>query len=268
LFPSPDAAQQFLDAAEPVLSESITGITLQAGTTGIGEVLRHYAGSLSQGNVTLDVQNFLFRTGPVVAKVFIGGFGTTADDALPIAQAAASRIDLWLAGQTTASSSATTEPTASSSGTVEPTESVPALASEVPAVSTDIPYVDSEGISRGQIAVTDVADPFTEHHPDYPPDAGTRYVMVGMAFEAAADQTFEADTYDMLLQDTEGFLWGRGSITRPEDAEIPELTAQDLAPGNRISGVVPFVVPADAVIDRVLYQPESGRLITLASVGA
>ena len=31
--------------------------------------------------MTIDVQNFLFRTGPVVAKVYIGGFGTTLDDA-------------------------------------------------------------------------------------------------------------------------------------------------------------------------------------------
>ncbi len=108
LFPSADDAQAYLDAAEPILSESATGITLQPETPTVGEVLHNYAGSISQGGVTVDVQNFLFRTGPVVAKVYIGGFGTTLDDALPIAQAAAERIDAWLAEQPTESPSAST----------------------------------------------------------------------------------------------------------------------------------------------------------------
>ena len=99
LFPNPDAAQEYLDAAEPTLSEAFTGLTLQTDTTVVGDVLRRYAGSLSQGDLTVDVQNLLFRTGPVVAKVFVLGFGTTADHALPIGQAAAGRIDAWLAEQ-------------------------------------------------------------------------------------------------------------------------------------------------------------------------
>ena len=268
LFPSPDAAQDYLDAAEPTLSESFTGLTLQTNTPVVGEVLRHYAGSLSQGDLTIDVQNFLFRTGPVVAKVYISGFGTTADDALPIAQAAASRIDAWLAEQPTASGDAGDKRT---NGIVigdERTDSIglPAVASDAPAVGTDVPYVDAEGIARGHVTVADVADPFTEYDADYPPEEGTRYVLLTVAFEAAEDQTFAADPYDILLQDTDGFLWGRGSVTRPPEAPIPELSSQDLAPGNRISGVIPYVVAADAVIDHILYQPESGRLIRLADL--
>lgn len=37
-----------------------------------------------------------------------------------------------------------------------------------------------------------------------------------------------------------------------------------MAPGNRISGVIGYVLPEDAQLARVLYQPDSGRLITLA----
>jgi hypothetical protein len=37
-----------------------------------------------------------------------------------------------------------------------------------------------------------------------------------------------------------------------------------MAPGNRISGLIGYVVPAEAQLERVLYQPESGRLITVA----
>ncbi|MDP1854420.1 MAG: hypothetical protein Q8L26_09525, partial [Candidatus Omnitrophota bacterium] len=88
LFPTVEAAQSYLDAAEPILSETVTGIQLQADTPTIGESSRHYAGSLTQGALTVDVQNMLFRVGPMVAKVFVTGFGTTLDDLMPIAMAA------------------------------------------------------------------------------------------------------------------------------------------------------------------------------------
>jgi hypothetical protein len=96
LFPDAEAAQAYLDAAESVLSEVSTGITLQSDTPPVGEVLRHYAGALSQGELTIDVHNFLFRVGPVVGKVYIAGMGTTLDDALPIAFAAGGRTEAWL----------------------------------------------------------------------------------------------------------------------------------------------------------------------------
>jgi hypothetical protein len=214
--------------------------------------------------LTLDVQNFLFRTGPVVAKVYITGFGTTVDDALPIAQAAAGRIDEWLGQQPAGSAAApVSSETAATSVTVG---SVPGDTADVSTAGTETTYVDADGITRGTITLSDVADPFTEHHPDYPPDPGTRYIMITIAFAASSDQTFEADSYDLLVRDTDGYLWGRGSVTLPAETPIPELTAQSLAPGDRTSGVVGFVVPADAVIDELLYQPESGRLIVLADL--
>jgi hypothetical protein len=103
LFPDPDAAQAYLEAAEPILSESVTGITLQPDTPLVGDELRHYAGELSQGDLTIGVQNFLFRIGPVVAKVYVTGFGTSVEDGLTIAQAAAARTTAWLSEQPSAS---------------------------------------------------------------------------------------------------------------------------------------------------------------------
>ena len=141
---------------------------------------------------------------------------------------------------------------------VAPTSSV--------AVDTPVPYVDADGVARGTVTVRQVADPFTEHRPDSPPGEGTRYVMLTVAFESAEDQAFDADPSDVLVQDSEGFLWGRTGINRPPEATIPELSSQEMGPGNRVSGVIGYVVPADATIERVLYQPEGGRLMTLAEV--
>jgi hypothetical protein len=127
LFPDADAAQSYLDAAEPVLSESVTGITLRSDTPAVGEVLHHYAGSLSQGDLTIDVHNFLFRVGPVVGKVYVAGFGTTLDDALPLAMAAGGRTEGWLVARPAAGASPAAEasPTAGASPTA-PSASGPA----------------------------------------------------------------------------------------------------------------------------------------------
>ena len=40
-----------------------------------------------------------------------------------------------------------------------------------------------------------------------------------------------------------------------------------MAPDNRISGAITYVVPAEATLDRVVYQPASDRLIELADLG-
>ncbi len=48
-----------------------------------------------------------------------------------------------------------------------------------------------------------------------------------------------------------------------EDALVPELSSQTLGPGSRITGVVGFVMPEGRVPARILYQPESSRIIPL-----
>ena len=250
LFPSADAAQTYLDAAEPILSESVTGLTLQAGTATIGDELRHYAGSLSQGDVTVDVQNFLFRIGPVVAKVYIGGFGTTLEDALPIAHAAAARIDAWLAEQPVASPGAP-----------------PIARSQSTGIGQAVRYVDRDGVDRGTVTVETVTDPFVAFDPKHPPEAGMRFVQLSVAFEASS-QPYKADPRRILLEDGEGYVWGGTTVRRPKDATPPDLQSQELAPGSRESGVVGFSIPSTATIDRILYQPDSSRLMLLADLVA
>lgn len=103
VFPTQEAAQAYLEAAEPILSEAVTGLELQADTPTLGQASRHYAGTLSQGSVTISVQNLLYRVGPVVGKVFVGGFDTTFEDLLPIAMAAGARTEAWVIAQLLAS---------------------------------------------------------------------------------------------------------------------------------------------------------------------
>ena len=99
LFPSPEQAQAYLDAAEPLLSEvAVSGLKPISDATTIGEGYRHYALQTFANEQPVALQNVLFRVGPMVAKVFVGGFGTTDEDVLGLARTAAARMTAALAG--------------------------------------------------------------------------------------------------------------------------------------------------------------------------
>jgi Domain of unknown function (DUF4352) len=129
-----------------------------------------------------------------------------------------------------------------------------------------VPVTDEEGTDVGSITVTEVIDPFTDFDPAYPPEEGGRYVAVNVAFDADAGNRFEISPYTIVLQDDAGFIWNQASMPLVDDALIPELSSQTLAPGSRVTGLVGFVVPEGREPARVLYQPESSRLIPLLNL--
>ena len=73
-------------------------------------------------------------------------------------------------------------------------------------------------------------DPFTEFDPAYPPEEGARYVALNVAFDADAGGRFDIAPWTIVLQDDAGFLWNQSSIVLPDDALMPELSSQTLAP--------------------------------------
>jgi hypothetical protein len=81
--PTSDAGRTYLSQSEPILSEpAAAGLVLQPEAPTIGDQSRYYAGEVSAGDAKLVMHNVLFRVGPIVAKVFVGGFGTTEADVL------------------------------------------------------------------------------------------------------------------------------------------------------------------------------------------
>jgi hypothetical protein len=132
LFPDEASAAAYLDAAEQILSESSSGLTLRSDGVHVGDDTRHYAGTLSQGDVTIMSENILFRSGPVVAKVYITGFDVPFDAAAAIATAAGERTRAWLeAGAPGTSPAAGGSPRASeASPAASPTAAAPARSVE------------------------------------------------------------------------------------------------------------------------------------------
>lgn len=141
-----------------------------------------------------------------------------------------------------------------------------ASSQEGAALGDAVPVSNEEGDALGSIAVTEVADPYEAFDPNSPPEPGSRYVALTVAFDADAGERFDIEPRSIVLQDDAGFLWNQSSFVVPDDAVVPELSSDTLAPGSRVSGVVVFPVPDERAPARVFYQPESSRLVDLADL--
>jgi hypothetical protein len=130
----------------------------------------------------------------------------------------------------------------------------------------EVQFDDDTGVVRGTIQVAELDDPFVDHDPARPPAAGERYVGLIAVFTAAADQTFDTNPYYIVARDTNGYLYNPSYVARPADVIVPDLQSQTLAPGNRISGFVGYTLPADVVLQDVLYLPSSYRSIPLVQI--
>jgi hypothetical protein len=133
-------------------------------------------------------------------------------------------------------------------------------------VGTDVPIVDAEGLEHGTITVREILDPFTENDPAAPPAEGTRYVGLTVTYQAALDQSLDAQPYQVQLQDANGTIYASQYVARPADVQIPDLQSQLMAPDNRISGFIGYVVPTDATIDKVVLSPTWDRITDIADL--
>jgi hypothetical protein len=142
-FPSETAAADYLLAAMPTLSEeAASGLTLAGdGLVGADDVF-HWSGDGAAGDIRVDLDNWVFRVGPMAAKVFVAGVGLTDGVADEIALNAVARM-------TAAAAAPVTSPGASASldpGKSEaPGSAEPALAHVPPAIAGACSAMDPSG---------------------------------------------------------------------------------------------------------------------------
>jgi hypothetical protein len=145
----------------------------------------------------------------------------------------------------------------------------------LPAVAQDpvdivYEYTSQDGTQAGSITIREITDPFTptasvgsplpsaagaspSAEAALPPDQ--RYVGLTVRFEAAQDKRLDAEPSNLRIEDAEGYVYLPTEIPRPPDALPPDLADQPLQPGDRVSGLVGFALPKEAVIDEILYSP-------------
>ena len=131
-------------------------------------------------------------------------------------------------------------------------------------------FLDAEGVEQATISVSEVVDPYQEFVAGSEPAPGARYVALTVVFENTGVDAFEARPDHFVLQDASGYMWTQTTIQRDAEATIvvPNLQSLQIAPGDRVSGLIGFEIPEAAALDRLYYQPESTRLLTIEDLGA
>ena len=133
-----------------------------------------------------------------------------------------------------------------------------------PSLGDPVDLIDTNG-GMGIVRVTEAIDPFAGFDPGYPPEPGTRFVALTLVYENSGGGRFDIEPYGLLLRDANGNLWYPASLFRPaESIVIPDLTGDQLAPGDRRSGLIGFAVPEGVGLEGLYLSPVSSQLLTLA----
>lgn len=133
-------------------------------------------------------------------------------------------------------------------------------------LGSPVPVSNDAGEVVGSVTIAEVIDPFLDTSPDYPAEPGNRFVVVRAVFEADAGTRFDIAPWSIVIQDQGGTLWDSTSLILPDDAVVPELSSQTLAPDSRVSGLIGFQLPEGVTPARVYFQPVSSRLVLLAEL--
>lgn len=131
-----------------------------------------------------------------------------------------------------------------------------------PAIGQPIEFTADDGSqARFTLTITDPATGITST-----PAEGMRVVGLQAVIENIGPSVFDANPSELYLRGADGALYYLTGFSR-EPSTLPDLQAQLLAPGDKVSGFVGYSVPADEAIVAVDLWPDSGRRATLVAVG-
>jgi hypothetical protein len=136
-----------------------------------------------------------------------------------------------------------------------------------PTVGDSVSLTDARGEEYALATVTEVIRPWEDYSEFEEPDRGTEYVGIVLEVENTSDDPVEVDPFDFLLQDAGGFSFGTAFAQGAEELEMAPLTeATEVEGGETGEFLLVFNVFEDQGLAHLFWQPETGRLITLAQL--
>jgi hypothetical protein len=108
-----------------------------------------------------------------------------------------------------------------------------------------------------ELTVDELVDPLEDV------EAGSRQRAIGatISIENAGEEPFAPEPASFYLGTTAGIFWSPDpSIERSDDAidGLPDLTGDEIEPGDQATGFVGFLIPEDAEISYLMYFPGDG----------
>jgi hypothetical protein len=130
-------------------------------------------------------------------------------------------------------------------------------------IGTAVPYVGSDGADIGTITVNSVTDQFTGFDQSSAPQRGYHYAIAEITITNTSNRPFEVNPGSFMAVDTDGFVAEQPYITFT-DPSITALEYSDaLAPGDTVTGAIPYSLFGDSTIQGILYSPSYDRIVTV-----
>jgi hypothetical protein len=137
-----------------------------------------------------------------------------------------------------------------------------------PAIGDTVVYLDAAGNPAANVTIDNVQRGWADYGEFDEPSVGVEYIAFTVTVESVtASGAIEVSDFDFTLQDANGYLWGTSFADAAEGAEITPLDDDVLlASGESTTFLVVFEVVAGTPLAHLFWQPDSGRLITLAGL--
>lgn len=137
-----------------------------------------------------------------------------------------------------------------------------------PAIGDTVTYIDESGNPMATVTIENVERGWQDFGEYDEPDAGQEYVAMTVTVTSEVGRgSLEVSDYDFSLQDSDGFLWGTAYVEAADGVEVTPLEEDlNLASGDSATFLVVFQVLEGQQLTHAFWQPDSGRLLTLASL--
>lgn len=152
-----------------------------------------------------------------------------------------------------------------------PVDATPPGPSVDPAIGETVSYLDANGEPIAHITVEEVVREWQGDGEADESDTDIEYLAFIISIESVVTRgTVEVSEFDFTLHDGEGFLWGASFADVADVAEEAGIAPLDedvsLASGDTVTFLVVFEVLPGQPLAHLFWQPDTGRLITLASL--
>ena len=148
------------------------------------------------------------------------------------------------------------------------------VATADPAVGDTVTYVDADGLSVAEVTVEkvqrqwdvpgdDADEPTAEATDDL------EYIAAEVTVKNVLEEgTVELSDVDFSLHDAAGFLWAPSVVPATDGFDVAPLTEDvvTLQPGDSLTFLLVYEVVSGQPLAHLFWQPDTGRLITLASL--
>ncbi|HEV2529154.1 MAG TPA: DUF4352 domain-containing protein [Thermomicrobiales bacterium] len=142
-------------------------------------------------------------------------------------------------------------------------------AAAVPDLGEPVAAADEEGNEFVSAAVVEYLDSVDDYAEYYAPESGFRYVGVTVEIENLVENDgLDVNPFDFTVVTEDGFLFSSTYFEAEDEDAYTILESTRLRGGETIEGTVFFVVPEDAVITGILFQPGYITTVNLGNPSA